>query len=263
MAIYGGLLVLVLAVVGGCVLPREMMPEQTQFFTLSDAARLGAGRLPRIARWLGSVSAQCEIVFHACGVLAALAQSVSPWPAGFCDWIDPQSARLGVGYVSHCASKRKTGIAAPSKNMAFRASFSWRTRGVAWRSYCALGIHGLVAICCGKGNNGGDGFVIARRLDAAGVAVRVLLFTDPTQLTGDAAVNHRILAASGVPREVFLPARWMKRLRRELAVADWIVDALFGSGLRGPVQSPYDRIIAAINASEGAGLCRGHPQRPG
>jgi NAD(P)H-hydrate epimerase len=115
----------------------------------------------------------------------------------------------------------------------------------------ALGIHGPVVICCGKGNNGGDGFVIARRLDAAGVAVRILLSADPDQLTGDAAVNYRMVTASGVPMEVIPPGSLDEdRLRRELAVADWIVDALFGSGLRGPVQPPYDRVIAAINAGE-------------
>jgi NAD(P)H-hydrate epimerase len=113
----------------------------------------------------------------------------------------------------------------------------------------ALGIHGPVVICCGKGNNGGDGFVMARRLDAAGVAVRVLLCADPAQLTGDAAVNHRILTAGGVPMQVFPPPSLDEdRLRGELAIADWVVDALFGSGVRGAVQPPYDRIIAAINA---------------
>src|SRR5262249_52469379 len=49
----------------------------------------------------------------------------------------------------------------------------------------ALGVHGRVAVCCGKGNNGGDGFVIARHLDNAGVPVRVLLFARPEELTGD------------------------------------------------------------------------------
>ncbi|HMF14614.1 MAG TPA: NAD(P)H-hydrate epimerase, partial [Gemmataceae bacterium] len=52
-----------------------------------------------------------------------------------------------------------------------------------------LGVNGRVVICCGKGNNGGDGFVVARWLDARGVAVRVLLFCDPAELTGDAATN--------------------------------------------------------------------------
>jgi NAD(P)H-hydrate epimerase len=114
----------------------------------------------------------------------------------------------------------------------------------------ALGINGPVAICCGKGNNGGDGFVIARHLDNAGVRVRVLMFADPAQLTGDAAVNYRILAASGIAREIFVGSSLdEEKLRRELASADWIVDALFGSGLRGAVGPPFDRIFAAVNDS--------------
>jgi NAD(P)H-hydrate epimerase len=113
-----------------------------------------------------------------------------------------------------------------------------------------LGINGLVVLCCGKGNNGGDGFVMARHLDNAGVRVRVLLFGDPAQLSGDAAINHRIVVASGIPLEVFAgPTFDEERLKRQLTDADWIVDALFGSGLRGTIQPPFDRIIAAINAT--------------
>jgi NAD(P)H-hydrate epimerase len=113
-----------------------------------------------------------------------------------------------------------------------------------------LGINGLVVICCGKGNNGGDGFVMARHLDNVGVRVRVLLFGDPTQLTGDAAINHRIIVASGLSLDVFAgPSLDEERLKHQLADADWIVDALFGSGLRGTIQPPFDRIIAAVNAT--------------
>src|SRR5262245_25384089 len=57
----------------------------------------------------------------------------------------------------------------------------------------SLGVHGPIAICCGKENNGGDGFVIARHLDLHSVPVRVHLFTRPEELTGDAAINYRIL----------------------------------------------------------------------
>lgn len=113
-----------------------------------------------------------------------------------------------------------------------------------------LGVNALVVLCCGKGNNGGDGFVMARHLDNAGVRVRVLLFADPSQLSGDAAINHRIVAAGGIPIEVFAGAALdEERLHRHLVDADWIVDALFGSGLRGVIQPPFDRIIAAINAA--------------
>jgi NAD(P)H-hydrate epimerase len=105
-------------------------------------------------------------------------------------------------------------------------------------------------ICCGPGNNGGDGFVIARHLDNAGVAVRVLLIARPEKLTGDAALNYRILVKGGVPPEVCDPDQFDEaKLRGELAKADWVVDALFGSGQRGPVRPPYDRVVEAINAS--------------
>src|SRR5262245_21557670 len=56
-----------------------------------------------------------------------------------------------------------------------------------------------VVICCGKGNNGGDGFVIARHMDIFGWPVRVLLFADPAELTGDAATMFRILQKSSIP----------------------------------------------------------------
>jgi NAD(P)H-hydrate epimerase len=103
-----------------------------------------------------------------------------------------------------------------------------------------------VIICCGKGNNGGDGFVIARHLDIAGVPVRVLLFANPEKLEGDAAINHRILALSGIPVEVRSDEAGLSEV---LAGADWVVDALFGTGLTGPPRSPLDRVIEAINAS--------------
>jgi len=113
----------------------------------------------------------------------------------------------------------------------------------------SLGLKGKVVICCGKGNNGGDGFVIARWLDARGVAVRIVLFCDPRELTGDAATNWRIVQKCDIPMTVPPESLDDSGLQRELAGAEWIVDALFGSGLRGPVRPPYDRVIAAINDS--------------
>jgi NAD(P)H-hydrate epimerase len=112
------------------------------------------------------------------------------------------------------------------------------------------GARGPVVVCCGKGNNGGDGFVIARHLDNRAVPVRVLLFAKPEELTGDAALNYEIVRRSGIPVDV----RGGKPvdddgLRRELASAEWVVDALFGTGLAGAVRPPFDTVIAAMNAS--------------
>src|SRR5204863_4068008 len=57
----------------------------------------------------------------------------------------------------------------------------------------------LTTVCCGKGNNGGDGFVIARHLDLHGWPVAVMLQVPSDQLSGDAAANYRIIAASRLP----------------------------------------------------------------
>jgi NAD(P)H-hydrate epimerase len=114
----------------------------------------------------------------------------------------------------------------------------------------SLGIAGRVVICCGKGNNGGDGFVIARHLDNHQMPVRVLLFARPEELTGDAAIMYGIIARSGLPTVADVGRTLDERaLRDELNSAAWIVDALFGTGLSGPVRQPFDWAITAINAS--------------
>src|SRR5262249_25949984 len=114
----------------------------------------------------------------------------------------------------------------------------------------SLGIHGRVLICCGKGNNGGDGFVIARHLDNRGVPVRVLLFCRPDELTGDAAVNYGIIAKAGLPVQIHAGSQVdLTALQRELSSAEWVVDALFGTGLSGAVRPPFDDVINTINAS--------------
>jgi NAD(P)H-hydrate epimerase len=112
---------------------------------------------------------------------------------------------------------------------------------------CALGIKGPVVICAGKGNNAGDGFVIARHLDLRGHRTRVLLFGDPEELQGDAAVNYQILCRCDVPLQVFREVE-DKSLRDALADADWIVDALLGTGARGEPRPPLDRVLEILNA---------------
>ncbi len=110
---------------------------------------------------------------------------------------------------------------------------------------CRLGIAGPVVICCGRGNNGGDGFVVARHLDLRGHNVRVLVFDDPAGFAGDAALNYRVLAHSDVP----ISRVEAGDLDRELDGAEWIVDALLGTGAKGEPRPPYDRVIEAINIS--------------
>jgi NAD(P)H-hydrate epimerase len=121
-------------------------------------------------------------------------------------------------------------------------------RGAAER-LIELGINGPVVICAGKGNNGGDGFVIARHLELHGHDVRVLLFAIPADLSGDAAANWKILEAADTPRVVLGPRPALSDIDHLLSHVDWIVDALLGTGTVGAIREPYRTAIAAINRS--------------
>lgn len=112
----------------------------------------------------------------------------------------------------------------------------------------ATGVTGRVVICCGKGNNGGDGFVIARHLDNAGVDVRVLLACDPAEYQGDAAINLQVIQSARLPL-CRIPTTALDEWMHELQAAEWIVDALLGTGLTGTVREPYLTAINAINAA--------------
>ena len=112
-----------------------------------------------------------------------------------------------------------------------------------------LGINGLIVVCAGKGNNGGDGFVIARHLELRGCDVQVLLFANPSDLTGDAAANWKILEAAETPRTVLGRQPALSDIDHALSHADGIVDALLGTGTVGEVREPYRTAIAAINRS--------------
>ncbi len=115
----------------------------------------------------------------------------------------------------------------------------------------ALGVRGPVTICCGKGNNGGDGLVIARHLHLAKVPLRVLVLGKPEELSGDARVNFEICRHLRLPIEcVSDPTSSQDQISSFLTDADWIVDALLGSGLTGPARPPYDRMIELINESK-------------
>jgi len=105
-----------------------------------------------------------------------------------------------------------------------------------------------IAIVCGAGNNGGDGFVIARHLSNAGRAVEVLLAADPARLTGDAQTNHRIAERMGLPMTRFDTPVAITAAAARLAEATMVIDALLGTGFSGVVRPPLDAVIGAINA---------------
>jgi NAD(P)H-hydrate epimerase len=111
-----------------------------------------------------------------------------------------------------------------------------------------LGVVGPVLVCCGKGNNAGDGFVIARHLDVRALPVRVMIWADPSSLTGDAAINFGILSRSGVSIDV-CQRHDAAALDRNLTDAEVVVDALLGTGATGEPRAPLDAVIDQLNAS--------------
>ena len=102
-------------------------------------------------------------------------------------------------------------------------------------------------IICGKGNNGGDGFVTARKLHEAGKDVRVLLLAERAELRGDAAEMFTKLPVA--PVTVSTHEQLKTEAARAVFDADVLVDAILGTGFRPPVSGLYAEAIAALNAS--------------
>jgi NAD(P)H-hydrate epimerase len=105
-----------------------------------------------------------------------------------------------------------------------------------------------VAVICGKGNNGGDGFVVARKMHRAGRVVEVLLLASRTELEGDALAMFERLPLR--PVEVTSLQDLEAESSRSLANCDLIVDAILGTGFRPPVTGLYADAIAAMNRSD-------------
>jgi len=124
-------------------------------------------------------------------------------------------------------------------------------RGVAdWME--ELGITGPVAIVCGKGNNGGDGFVIARQLQTRGHDVRVAMLVHPVKLAGEAATAWTSFQSLPIPRT--MTAGDDSALEKVLDGCEWVVDALLGTGTVGQVREPFASAIRIINKAGERGV---------
>ena len=106
-----------------------------------------------------------------------------------------------------------------------------------------------IVIVAGKGNNGGDGFVVARHLFNSGVRSEVLLLAAKEEVKGDAAVNLAVVLKLGIPvTEIRTSAEW-KKARVKVFHATVLVDALFGTGLLKPLDGLFAEAVVDINKS--------------
>lgn len=113
-----------------------------------------------------------------------------------------------------------------------------------------------ILILAGRGNNGGDGFVMARHLQRLGYQVNVLAIGDPGSWKGDAKTNLEILEKL-TDHNLFLSyfqdqnlTESFEQLRSLLEQADIVVDAILGTGTHGPLRFPANEIIPIINAAK-------------
>lgn len=109
--------------------------------------------------------------------------------------------------------------------------------------------HLPVLVVCGKGNNGGDGFVIARHLQNRGAEVKVILVSRVSALTGDALLNYRLAQRSNI---AIIESMDIKKIRRQSAAFNpaVIIDALFGTGFAGNPRGLYRAVINFLNESD-------------
>lgn len=103
-----------------------------------------------------------------------------------------------------------------------------------------------VCIVCGKGNNGGDGLALARRLSIRGVDVRVALLARFSEVSGDAKINLDILRKCGIP---IISNATRQDVFDLVSASDVVVDAIFGTGLSSPLAGRFSQAVEIINTS--------------
>jgi ADP-dependent NAD(P)H-hydrate dehydratase / NAD(P)H-hydrate epimerase len=107
---------------------------------------------------------------------------------------------------------------------------------------------GRVGILAGRGNNGGDGFVMARYLAQRDIPVKVFLLAEAAAVQGDAAANLQLLAASGVPVIDIPDEQAFTACLKDFQHQQYWIDALLGTGLKAEVRGFFRRVIEFINA---------------
>lgn len=117
-----------------------------------------------------------------------------------------------------------------------------------WQDYPELDSR-PVLILCGKGNNGGDGLVVARLLKRAGLTPGVILFADRSELKGDAATNFEAAARSGLQVISITDNAALNGLTPFLEADPLILDCMLGTGIKGGVRGLLAEVVGTINGS--------------
>lgn len=112
--------------------------------------------------------------------------------------------------------------------------------------HCPEGVRFLVL--CGRGNNGGDGYVVARELAAAGCEVHLLETSEPVQLSQDAGLFRGQCARAGIRHTLVQDAGELAACLQGLAVHDVVIDGLLGTGFQGELRPQARGLLQCLNA---------------
>jgi hydroxyethylthiazole kinase-like uncharacterized protein yjeF len=162
---------------------------------------------------------------------------------------------------SNPVPSRKVATAVQMRALDREAIEGYGIPGIVLMENAALGVVGAVEekygsprgksilIFCGKGNNGGDGFAVARHLSNRGAEVMVVLLGDPKRVQGDAATNLGICERMQIPLRPVSTSRQLSALSARIKGADLIVDAILGTGIVPPVRGLIEQAVRRINRS--------------
>jgi NAD(P)H-hydrate epimerase len=109
--------------------------------------------------------------------------------------------------------------------------------------------HKKVLVFCGKGNNGGDGFVVARKLFLANISVKIVRVGDFGEPKEDAVLNLGVIRKLGLPVLQFFQDSELELIKKEIKESDVLIDAIYGIGFRSEVGILTTKLIEAMNDS--------------
>jgi hydroxyethylthiazole kinase-like uncharacterized protein yjeF len=172
--------------------------------------------------------------------------------------IHRESDDSGKGTLVPCGNLMKIATAQQIRNIDRRAIREFGIPGMVLMENAASAVmaemekffdglgHMRIGIVCGKGNNGGDGLALARRLSIRGAAVRVVLLSPFSAVTGEAKINLAILRRMDVD---IIQHAAMRSLADIISWSDVLVDAVLGVGLSSPLKGVYAQAVTMMNAA--------------
>jgi hydroxyethylthiazole kinase-like uncharacterized protein yjeF len=182
----------------------------------------------------------------AADVIAAMIEARRVPPTGEARSLEISNPSLGAVYTSPRLSRRAASL---DERVARARAFPVRHVPSPGQP-ATYPLEARVVVVCGAGNNGGDGFVVARHLLARGAEVEVFLTGDSEKVTGESRINHDAYIDLGGTFVELPNGASLAPLAEALARADFVVDGLFGTGLDRPIRGHLAEVIAVINHAD-------------